>query len=70
MFKPQQEYFECERFATDECPHRETHALKKREILLKEYFDVIESEDPDTFEEHNERKQVCGMCTKFVKKDP
>ncbi len=69
MNKPIQEYFECERFATEECPHRATAALKKREILIKGDDETILNQDPDTFEELKERKLICSKCNAFVQKD-
>jgi hypothetical protein len=69
MKTPPQEYFECERFTTDECPQRKTDALKKREILINGDYETVLNQKPDTFEELIELRQICGRCKCFVQKD-
>ena len=64
----QQEFYKCERFATDECPHRETPVLKKCEPLSKDSENIYD-EDSDTADEDYQRKEICGYCEKFVLKE-
>ncbi|MDR4504244.1 MAG: hypothetical protein MRK01_05540 [Candidatus Scalindua sp.] len=64
----QQEYYKCERFATDECPHRETPVLKKCEHLDSNR-ETDYDEYSDTVDEENERREICGYCEMFLQKE-
>ena len=64
----EQEFYKCERFATDECPHRETPVLKMCEPLSED-SETIYNEDSDTTDEDYQRKEICGYCEMFVLKE-